>query len=360
MYVYRCIYTEIHNINLIKKKMRKQNLERTFLKNIQPALVIGRLFGIVFFTIKTEDDKNWRNYFDLASSVPILLCCIRLGYTAGKYANVAIYKNYNHITNITHLALYISSILGIIFRYSIYFGCRNKIRDLLVKFDVIDKSVGHCESKGDNMKKEISIFAIYSMTGLVINLALLIASSLKISSLEISFYYMLHVQIMTTDIFLVSTYLDQIRKLFLHVNRGLENLDDVNIKLLSEYCLAHENLSRMILENEDLFNVSLLSSLLPIFLMLTAFTYASTSAIMTLIRHFEVDWILYAWHWMVSVISVAKVWYVLKIRIGVKNEVSPYCIVNSTKTLFGLINYCSHCILYISPFPTIHRKYLLR
>ncbi|KAK9687704.1 hypothetical protein QE152_g36063 [Popillia japonica] len=301
--------------------------EVTFLTRIKPVLYLAKFFGVIHFKLITTQRNILENLIEFIYPLPILFGLLELGYTTWITSFSIRFLNINNVTIKTIFIYYLGTVCDLMLRYTTYFTYRMDLKAFLIEVDNLGKSLGSYNLKPD-LRKELIIFAIISITTLTSDMLAILNSSM-LAVIEVQFYYNLHVLSVLMEIFITRTIFAEIHKMFLHINEGFKNVIDCgsnDLMALRQNCFVHNVLARMLLDGNNLFNTTVIGVLLALFILLTNSLHAWVSAIQILFGGGRIDPILTSWYCSCNFCAILLIWYVIKMRMNLQNEVSPNCI----------------------------------
>ncbi|KAK9687700.1 hypothetical protein QE152_g36059 [Popillia japonica] len=202
------------------------------------------------------------------------------------------------------------------FRYFIYFSNRNRIKIFLIEINKIGQYLNVTRS---NLNKQIPIFAAWGIFRAAATILAASTSSLRQSLIETGFYLSLYLQLIYSEIFLVKTYLNEVKLLFFDINYKLES--STIIEALNLYKIRR-NLSGLIADNDQLFNTSIVPTFLTLFIMLVSAVATVISSAKAVVEKRPIDPVLVGWHVTLCCEIAMIIWFILKIRMDVLAEVS--------------------------------------
>lgn len=300
-----------------------QNTKTSFLKYLQPLLHFSRCIGVVYF-----DDANTKNNF-LANicrlcNIILILLLLRLCFTTSKSILFVTYTNHSKVNTVSDLILHICVSSNIFFRQLNYFWNRKRFQTFLRKIDTLDESLRIDRSDSSNLRKQILVSLGYNLVLSVMSITLITLSSLQTASTEVSSFFGLQYQIMFCEMCIWKIILNEFSILFSNINENFKIAEDTPevVNSLVFMSKVHLKLSRIILKNEDVINASLLGTLLTFFIQIvTSLTgvLKNAKACMELVR---VDPIFMLWCSLNCIQFLAFIWFLIRMRMGVVNEVS--------------------------------------
>lgn len=287
----------------------------SFLTYIKPLLILGRCFGTIFYPISNSNTTSLM----YLSQLPIIICFLRWCFMASKEILIKKFMNTTDVMITSFVVFHICVCWDTFSRYLIYFLYRKRIKEFLIGINTLDKSLNIDRSKSPHLYKQVTVFLTFMLSGTAVSLVVLVVSSLKMPSIERHLFYCLYFFCLSSDTFLVKILSNQLCNLFSNINKNIR-IKDVNsvINLSND----HLKLSELILENNDLFNTSILGTLLTIFISITNTIAVIVSNAKIFIRKDEVNPIFVTWKIAVCVLLLRYTWYLIKLRMDLAEAVS--------------------------------------
>lgn len=299
--------------------MMIQSQRESFLEHILPLLYFNKCFGMIYLPILKTHNKLLTYICNLCYILLIFLL-IRWCILASQNILHIRFLNHNNVNTVSGLVHHACVCWESIFRYLVYFWNRKRFKTILTTINDIGTSLNIDRSKLPTLRYQFQIFIVYVLSTIAVNIILVKSSTIITFSIETILFYCLQFQFVHCETFLVKIYLDEIKALFRDINVKLTFYRDVDSLVhLSNMRL---NLSRILLENDDVINASLMGTLLSFFVLTTNSIAAVLSNIKAHMENNKVDPILILWNTSSSIHVLIYIWFLLKIRIHVLNEVS--------------------------------------
>lgn len=317
-------YNTSQFVRLLVRKMIPTS-RITFLNYIQPLLPISRCLGISIFTIAAKSGNGFLTYLSYFLYVIIIIFIFRCGYTSSKNFFLVNYVNRSDVNMISRFVVHICISFDYILRYIVYLLYRQRIKTFLVHIDRLDEILQIDRSKSPNLNKQIAIFAGIVTMITVLALGLLASSSTTTSFIEMTIYYTSHSLFFNCELFVIRVYFHEVSKLFSSINENIRTSSDVpHMISLIKLSKCHHELSRLILKSNNLFNTSIIGVLLAFVLMFTTGTEVGMLNIKIWIENHPIDVNFVVWNFTMGGIVLFYTWYLIKIRMGVINEVRKF------------------------------------
>ncbi|KAK9687702.1 hypothetical protein QE152_g36061 [Popillia japonica] len=294
----------------------------TFLEYIQPLLFLSKIFGMVFFTI-TKTGNLFLTILDRLPYVTTILAYLRWTYLT--YANLPhiTYLNQLQANTVLNLLYMFCGSYEIILRYIIYLVYRKRHIIFLLEVDKLDRILQIIRSSPYNLLKQILLFTTYASVRVIIMMLLFLNSTLQIPSLEpILFYNFLGIS-QNAEMFMVRIYFNELRALYSNINNKLIEFDGVeNWNSLTRVCYSHFRLSQLILDCNELFNTSILGSVLTAVVNLANAYALVMLGVWSILDNQPIDSVFFGLATFSCFERLLVIWFLLKIRLDVVKEVS--------------------------------------
>lgn len=320
----------------------------TYIQYLQPAFILGRCLGIIYFTIPTPKN-NFQTILNWLSCMPVIICYLRWSFVATSNIWCVDYINRNRTSVASEIVHFTYILLLMPLRFLIYFICRRRIKTVLIEVDEIDELLKINRLDSPRMKTELTSFLIFSTIRFIINKLLVILSSYDPHSIETELYYCLYIQLIYTEIFFHKLIFNEFSLLFSKLNHDLEI--NGNLILVTVWD-QHRRLSRIILENQPLFNTSILTMLTPLFIIITDAVAAVISTAKAVVANRQIDFVLVGWDIAVCLEFWAIIWFLLRIRTDLLVEVSAYSFLYSSSMFWCkkigpmILNITNHTLIF--------------
>lgn len=287
--------------------------------HFKPMLYLGKFFGIVFFRIRTRGNLI-QNLLEFTSPLPLFFCLLHVGYKSCiNYASMT-YMHSTSVSRTSHFIYYLSTILDSVARYITYYTYKTKLKHFLVQMDNLAEYLENYNPNFNRLRKKLIIFAIISFTMIVSNFVIILSSSM-LAAIEILLYHSLQTEFVFVELLITQTIFMEIQKMYSVINKNCQLY--YHEEILKSNCLAHHVLSRILLDNNNLFNTSIITTLLTIFILSFNSVHGWVEAIAILFADGPIDTLLTSCYVCYNLGTVWLVWYVIKIRMDIQYEVSP-------------------------------------
>lgn len=294
----------------------QQNSESTFLKNIQPLLILGRCFGTIFFVTSKSKFLPYTTYL---FQLPMIICLLYWWFLSSKSILAISFVNSDNVIITSYTVFHICATYEVFSRYLIYFTQRHQFRRFLLEINTLHKALNIDQSKKIFARyKQILILVINLICVGGMNNFLLYKSSFQVAA-ERYWYYTIYLLYSVNETFLIKTVINELMGLFSKINANLHNTSNNN---LSESIISlHHKLSRLVLDNNDILNTSFPGILLTMFIALTVGVVILASNAMICIHNGEVDSTFMVWNFWMVITMLTTIWFFIKMRVDLVKEV---------------------------------------